>query len=222
MAEAKAYSLPETVFFCIFSSTGINPQKANPLLDKLRKALEEFRLDHGEVLGSVAVCDELTTEQKNSNLVLGSYRIRLEIVDRNRDGEAAERWNNQIPGWICQDLGKIYFSHYETLLKVVLDHQNLGDLSIPDKPRVTDEDAKKIFYKRFSKSIFNFPFLARLLVLEKETKRVKSDKTITDELRAKLLKDLDRYTADCKRNMKPEELEEYKYHAGSLGLIPSI
>ncbi len=222
MCKAKAYSISETVYFCIFSSTGINPQKGNPLLEKLKKALKEFRLDHGQVVASVTVVDELETEQKNPNLVLGSYKIRLEIVDYNKDGEAGERWNNQIPGWIGQDLDKIFFSHYDSLIKVVSDHQNLGNLSIPGTKMVTDENAKKVFYGRFSKSIFNFPFLARLLILDKETKRIQHDQTISKELREKLLKDLDRYTTDCKRNMKEKELEEYRYHAGCLGLIPSI
>jgi len=222
MGKAKAYSISEQVFFCIFDQNGVNPTKANPLLEKLKKALTEFRLDRGQVIGSVAVCDELECSQENANLVLGSYRIRLEIVDHNRDGEAAERWNNQIPGWICQDLCKIFFAKHETILKVVLDHDNLGDLSIPDTPKITDEQAKKIFYGRFAKSIFNFPFLGRLLILEKEQKRVKTDGTISNELREKLLKDLNRYAIDCKRNMKKDELEEYVYHSESLGLIPSI
>jgi len=222
MGDAKAFSYSEKVYFCIFCSTGVSPAKANPLLEKLKKALKEFRLDHGEVVGSVAVCDELECSQENANLALGSYRIRVEIVDHNRDGEATERWNNKTQQWVRQDLCKIFFTKYETILKVVLDHQNLGDLSIPDAPMVKDEEAQKIFYSRFAKSIFNFPFLARLLVLEKETQRVKSDKTIPDKLRKKLLKDLDRFTTDLKRNMKKPELKEYEYHAGSLGLIPSI
>jgi len=166
--------------------------------------------------------DELQCSQENANLALGNYNIRLELIDHNRDGEAAERYNNQIPGWIGQDLGKIFFSHYETILKVVLDHHTLGDLSIPGKQMIKDDEAKKIFYGRFAKSIFNFPFLGRLLILEKEQKRVKTDGTISNELREKLLKDLSRYISDCKRNMKKEELTEYKYHVGSLGLIPSI
>jgi len=222
MIEPKAYSLPETVFFCIFSNAGMNPNKARPLLDKLRKALEEFKFDHGQVIGNISVVDELECGQENANLVLGSYRIRLELIDHNRDDNAGERWNNKIPQWIGQDLGKIYFTHYETIIKVVESHQNLGDLSIPDMPRIEQDEAKLIFYKRFAKSIFNYSFLARLLVLEKELKRVKADQTISEELRAKLMKDLSRYTSDCKRNMKKEELEEYKYHVSCLGLIPSI
>jgi len=222
MLEPRAYSIPETVKFCIFSNTGVNPNKARPLLDKLRKALEEFRLDHGEVIGSVAVVDELRCDQKNANLALGSYNIRLEIIDHNRDNNAGERWNNKISGWICKDLCKIFFYRYGSILKVVLDHQNLGDLSIPDMPMVTDDEAKKAVYGRFSKSIFDFPFLGRLLILEKETKRVKADQTISDELRKKLLKDLDRYTTDCKRNMKEKELGEYEYQVDCLGLIPNI
>jgi len=220
--EPKAYSLPETVNFCIFSNSGVNPNKARPLLDKLRQALEEFKLDHGEVIGSVAVVDELECNQTNANLALGSYKIRLEIVDHNRDGNAGERWNNKIPQYIGQGLSKIYFSQCDALIKVVSDHDSLGDLTIPDTPKITDEQAKKIFYGRFAKSIFNFPFLARLLVLEKEQKRVKTDGTISNELREKLLKDLNRYAIDCKRNMKKDELEEYVYHSESLGLIPSI
>ncbi len=222
MGEIKSYSLSETVLFCIFSNAGMNPNKAKPLLDKLRKSLEEFKLDHGQAIGSVTVVDELRCDQKNSNLALGSYRIRLEIVDHNRDDNAGERWNNKIPQWICQDLGKIYFTRYESIIKVVLDHQNLGDLRIPGTPMVTDDEAKKVFYGRFSKSIFDFPFLARLLVLDKEMKRVRHDQTISPKLKEKLLKDLDRYVTDCKRNMKEKELEEHAYFSTVMGLIPSI
>lgn len=222
MAEAKSYSISETANFCIFSNNGMNPNKAKPLLDKLRKSLEEFKLDHGQVIGNITVVDELRCDQKNANLALGSYRVRFEIVDHNRDDNAGERWNNKIPQWICQDLCKIYFSHYGSIIKVVLDHQHLGDLSIPGQPMITDDEAKKIFYKRFAKSIFNFPFLARLLVLEKEVKRVMADETISPKLKEKLLEDLDRYTTDCKRNMKEEELKEYEYQINCLGLIPSI
>ncbi len=222
MGEPKAYSIPETVLFCVFANSGMNPNKATPLLDKLRKALEDFKFDHGQVVGNISVVDELRCDQKNSNLALGSYKVRLEIVDHNRDGNAGERWNNKIPQWIGQDLCKIFFSRYDGLIKVVLDHQNLGDLSIPGTQMVTDDEAKKVFYKRFAKSIFNFPFLGRLLILEKEMKRVQHDQTVSPELREKLLKDLDRYVTDCKRNMKRKELKEYEYHAGCLGLIPSI
>ncbi len=222
MSRVKSYSISETVFFCIFSNNGINPNKAKPLLDKLRKALEEFKLDHGQVIGNITVVDELRCDQENSNLALGSYRVRLEIVDHNRDDNAGERWNNQIPQWIGQDLGKIYFAHYGSLIKVVESHQKLGDLSIPGTKMVTDDEAKKVFYKRFAKSIFNFPFLGRLLILEKEQNRVQHDETILPELKEKLLKDLDRYTTDCRRNMKPEELKEYEYQINCLGLIPSI
>ncbi len=222
MAEPKAYSIPETVNFCIFSNSGMNPNKAKPLLDKLRKSLEEFKFDHGEVVGNISVVDELECSQENSNLALGSYKIRLELVDHNKDGNAGERWNNKIPQWLGQDLGRIFYSRYDAIIKVVSDHHNLGDLSIPGTQMITDDEAKLVFYKRFAKSIFNFPFLGRLLILEKETERVKADKTVSSELREKLLKDLNRYTADCKRNMKEKELEEYRYHAGCLGLIPSI
>lgn len=222
MSEAKAYSIPETVLFCIFANSGMSPNKGKPLLIKLRKALEEFKLDHGEVIGNISVVDELECWQKNSNLALGSYKIRLEIVDHNRDGNAGERWNNKIPQWIGQDLGRIYFSHYDGLIKVVQDHRDLGDLSIPDTPMVSDDEAKKVFYGRFSKSIFDFPFLARLLVLDKEAKRVTADKTVSPKLKEKLLKDLDRRVTDCKRNMKKKEMVEYEYFSTSMGLIPNL
>ncbi len=222
MAEPKAYSISETVLFCIFDHNGMNPNKARPLLDKLRKALEEFKFDHGQVIGNISVVDELTCDQENANLALGSYRVRLELIDHNRDGNAGERWNNQIPQWIGQDFAKIFFTHYSAIIKVVQDHKDLGDLSIPDAPMISDDEAKKVFYGRFSKSIFDYPFLSRLLVLDKEQKRVTDDQTISPELKEKLLKDLSRYTTDCKRNMKQDELKEYEYFATSMGLIPSI
>jgi len=222
MAEPKAYSLPETVLFCIFDYNGMNPQKAKPLLDKLRNALETFKFDHDEVIGNISVVDEMECKQENSNLALGSYRIRLELVDHNTDGNAGERWNNKIPQWIGSDLGKIFFTHYSAIIKVVQDHKSLGDLSIPDSPMMTDDDAKKVFYGRFSKSIFDYPFLARLLVLDKEIKRVQNDQTISPELKDKLLKDSSRYISDCKRNMKEDEIKEYDYFAASMGLIPNL
>ena len=75
--KARAYSQPKTVLFVAFDPNGVNPTKVNPLLKKFRQALLEFRYDKDQIRSSVAVVSDFYVEQKNPNLLLGSYLIRM-------------------------------------------------------------------------------------------------------------------------------------------------
>lgn len=130
MTDMKAYSCPKKVLFVVSDSGGVTPNKANGLLKKLRAALEEFKFNNGMVIAGVSTVDELRVEQKNPNLVLGSYLIRMEIYDKNTDGQFAHRFNNDIFRLIGKALEEISFVHYKCVLKVVENHTDLGDLSV--------------------------------------------------------------------------------------------
>lgn len=130
MTDMKAYSCPKKVLFVVADSGGVTPNKANGLLKKLRAALTEFKFNNGMVIAGVSMVDELRIEQKNLNLVLGSYQVRLEIYDKNTDGQSAYRFNNDIFPLIGKALKEISFSHYRCVLKVVGNHEELGDLSV--------------------------------------------------------------------------------------------
>lgn len=130
MTDMKAYSCPEKVLFVVADSGGVTPNKANGLLKKLRAALTEFKFNNGMVIAGVSMVDELRIEQKNLNLVLGSYQVRLEIYDKNTDGHSAYRFNNDIFRLIGKALKEISFTHYKTILKIVDSHTEIGDLSV--------------------------------------------------------------------------------------------
>ncbi len=130
MTNMKAYSCPKKVLFVVADSSGVTPNKANGLLKKFRAALAEFKFNNGMVIAGVSTVDELRIEQKNSNLVLGSYLIRMEIYDKNTDGQSAYRFNNDIFRLIGKALEEISFTHYKTILKIVESHTQLGDLSV--------------------------------------------------------------------------------------------
>ena len=130
MTDMKAYSWPKKVLFVVADSGGVTPSKANGLLKKLREALTEFKFNNGMVIAGVSTVDEFRTEQKNPNLVLGSYLIRMEIYDKNTDGQSANRFNNDIFCLIGKALEEISFTHYKTILKIVENHSELGDLSV--------------------------------------------------------------------------------------------
>lgn len=127
--KARAYSEPRTVLFVVFDPNGINPKKANPLLKKFYQALKDFRYDKDQIRSSVAIVGDFYVEQKNPNLLLGSYLIRMEIFDKNDDGQAPYRFNNCLGGWIGKAISNIVFVHYNTVIKVVESHFELGDLS---------------------------------------------------------------------------------------------
>jgi len=227
MGEARAYSLVRKVNFVLFDPLGISPNKGNVLIRKMRKALEDFRLDgacggHVKMFG-VIVDPEVEIWQHNPNMVHGEWEIRVEMVDTNEDNGAIERWNNVTHGVLGKELCQLRFSRYKTLIKIVENHSEPGDLSVTnptEEPKMSE--AQLIFYKRFSKAVFNNPWVSRLLILDKEAMQIKNDKTLPDETKEKLKKDVDRFINSCKQNMSEKELKEYRYFAISLGSIPSI
>ena len=79
-----------------------------------------------------------------------------------------------------------------------------------------------VFYSRFQKAVSDFSFLGKVLILEKEQKRIKNDRSLSDDVKKKLLKTVGISINSFKQNMKPKELAEYNYFAVSLDLIPSI
>lgn len=228
MPEIKSYTFQRSVLFAICDSTGITPNKANGLIKKMSTALKDFQYKNGYVKGYIGELDGFNINQTSPNLCIGSWKIRIEMVDENLDSEAAQRFNNSLNRLFGHAINKLRFHKYNTIIKLVESHDDLGDLSIPDQPKkegspeALEAEAQLIFYSRFAKAVADFPFLGRTLILEKEEKRIKNDRSLSDDVQKKLLKTIGLKINSFRQNMSEDELKEFTYFCVSLDLIPSI
>ncbi len=231
MPEPRRSSLAIEAKFCCFDPNGASPQKVNPLIRKMHKALANFKLEDGYVKGYVVVIDEFEHWQKSPNLLLGSWKLRLEILDLNSDSGATGRFN------VSNDLGfgkaitSLAFTKYQTIIKIVSNHDELGDLTVEGakselsdiKPGTASMSEQKFdFFERFSKSVSEYGLLARVLILEKELTRLGNDISLTEKAKNHLMEKTSTFINSLKQNMSQKEIEETVYLSASLDLIPSI
>jgi len=225
MGESKSYSFSLEPKFVAFDPNGISPNKANVLIKKLRKALADFKFKDGYVSAYVTVIDEFEVDQKNPNMLWGSWKLRVEMMDLNTDNGSVGRFNNSNDRLLQKALCQLVFHKYQTIIKIVPDFDNIGSLIIEGAtadPSSKMGEAQLVFYKRFQKAVFDFRFLGQTLILEKEQKRLSADLSIDDKTKADLLKNITRLIVSLKQNMKKKELAEYSYFAVSLDLIVSL
>jgi len=226
MAEARLSSFARMVNFVVFDANGISPAKANPLIKKMHKSLAEFKLKEGYLSAYVVVIDEFQVETKNTNLLHGQWKCRFEQVDSNEDGGATMRFNNSNERVLLNALCRLQFHKYNSIIKIVPDFNNIGELLIEDSEAIKDfkltGEAQLIFYRRFQQAIFDHPYLAKCLTLEKEHLRLQIDRQIDAKTKAELIKNIERLLVSCKNNMKEKERSEFDYFAISLDLALSI
>jgi len=225
MPESKSYSFAREAKFVAFDPNGISPNKANVLIKKMRQALADFKFREEYVSAYIVVIDEFETTQKNPNMLWGSWKLRVEMVDENIDNGAVGRFNNSNDRLFQNALCRLVFHKYQTIIKIVPDFDDIGSLVVKDA--TTDSgslmgEAQLIFYKRFQKAIAEFAFIGRTLILEKEQKRIKADRSIDEKTKANLLKNIDRLIGSLKQNMSKKEMAEFDYFAISLDLIVSL
>jgi len=231
MAEAKARSFSITAKFVVFDPIMISPNKANILIKKMRQAVKDFKLRTGYITAYVLNMDEFEVHEMNANMLFGSWLLRIESVDENSDNGAVMRFNQFNDCGFEKALTELVFTRYQTIIRMVLDQNNPGELVVanamaePSNIRpgtATMGEQKYSFYERFSKSVADYPFLARVLILEKEFIRLGRDIALTDEARKALTGKVSKSINSLKQNMKPAEIEELVYLSASLDLIPTI
>lgn len=231
MPEARMRSFTIEAKFVAYDPNLISPNKANVLIKKMQKSLADFKINKGHIKAYVLVIDEFQCDQINTNLIHGSWKLRIELVDLNEDGGAIGRFNIHNDGGFSLAICALRFTKYQTICKIVPDFDNLGDLTVgnptsepgdidPSQPSMGEQ--KFNFYERFSRSVADYAFLGRVLVLEKELARLREDVSLTDEARKDLVKKTSIFINSLKQNMKDSELEELVYFQVSLDQIPGI
>lgn len=231
MPEARSRSFTIEAKFVAYDPNLISPKKANVLIRRMEKALADFKLANQYIQAYVLVIDEFQCHQVNTNLIKGSWKLRVELVDSNIDNGAIGRFNVDNSGGFRKAICELKFHKYQTVIKIVDSYDDIGDLTVDDavlesgneKPGAsTMGDQKYDFFERFTKSITKYSFLARVLVLEKELERLKGDSSLTEEAKETLVKKTDMAINSLKQNMSEEEIAEMMYFAVSLDLIPGI
>lgn len=231
MPEPKNRSFTIEAKFVAFDPNVISPGKANGLIKQMRSALAEFKFKSGEISAYVLVIDEFNCDQINTNFLNGRWNLRIELCDLNRDGGATSRFNTSNDGGFGKAICDLKFTRYMTIIKIVSDYDHVGDLTVenpkkdpgnidPSSPTVGEQ--KYDFYERFSASIADFTFLARVLILEKELSRLRTDVCLTEEARKHLVNKVSTSINSLKQNMGDKEKDELSYVGVSLDLIPSI
>lgn len=225
MPDARSRSFTIEAKFVAYDPNLISPKKGNILIRRMEKALADFKLKDKYIRAYILVIDEFQCDQVNTNMVRGSWKLRIELVDLNTDNGAIGRFNADSSGGVERAICELKFHKYQTVIKIVPDWDDIGDLTIKDATADPDSpmaDQKFDFFERFSKSVSDYAFLGRVLILEKELKRLKADRSLDEEARAKLTKNTSRFIHSLKQNMKKRELVEYSYFAVSLDLIVSL
>lgn len=231
MPEPRSRSFSIEAKFVCYDPNLNSPKKSNILIRRMGKALADFTLKDKYIQAYSLVVDEFQCSQVNTNLIKGSWKIRVELVDSNIDNGAIERFNVDNSGGFVRAICELKFYKYLTVIKIVPDYDNMGDLTVedavlesgnvkPGSPSIGDQ--KYVFFERFTKSIMKYNFLARVLILEKESARLKNDISLTEEAREALTKKTDLAIHSLKQNASEEELAEMNYFGVSLDLIPSI
>lgn len=106
----------QKVHFQVSGNT--EPRMVNPLLKRLRKALENFRFEEDSISARVEDVDDLVVNPVNPSFLEGRYEnVRFEIIDRDDFGWE-NRWNNFIKNKLASLVSKLEFGRYRTVLEV--------------------------------------------------------------------------------------------------------
>ncbi len=118
--EVLRYDL---IFHLCFEISGkdLNPDKVNPIIAEFHTKLDDFYYkSHLFIIVTVAV-DEFKIREIDTTKVIGSYQLRIEIIDLQKEN-AMDRKNSEIRPLITMLVSKIRVERgvvFETVLKVV-------------------------------------------------------------------------------------------------------
>lgn len=104
--------------FEISNQSGVDPSKANPLLEQLYKKLDGLTYKDTSFSARIVDVDQLHVDQVTPNMLSCAYRIiRWDIVAD--DENWTYNYNNVIPNKLGAFLGTLEYKRYGAYLKVI-------------------------------------------------------------------------------------------------------
>ena len=103
--EVLRYDLIQHICFEI-SGKDLNPDKANPVIKEFHGRLDDFHYESDPFIVNPTAIDEFKIREIDGSRLIGSYQIRWEIIDLDKEN-AMYRKNSEIRPLITRLVSKI-------------------------------------------------------------------------------------------------------------------
>ena len=115
--ETRQFQLFKRINFQISGSEALTRKIISPLIEGFQKRLQAFKFEEGSFSAWIEVADDLQCNFIEPTVAFGSFRISLEIRDKEYDGSAS-RFNQFEVSILANRLNELAFEQNGLALEV--------------------------------------------------------------------------------------------------------